>query len=63
MIVAARRNGDGFLDVEIAEKTRSKSAAEMRIRSNKIGMALFISVPESFGEAFCLKAFLSRFLD
>jgi hypothetical protein len=62
-IVAASRNGDGADDIDIAEEISSRSAVASSIRRRRRGTVLFILVTNSFFDRFCLKAFLSIFLD
>jgi hypothetical protein len=62
-MVAASRNGDGATDVETVEEIRSRSAVASKIRRSKRGIDFFILVTNFVFGVFCLKAFLSRFLD
>jgi hypothetical protein len=63
-MVAAMRNVEG-IDVAIEETKATRSSSVVARRTSKIirGTALFISVTTLFGFIFCLKEFLSRFLD
>jgi hypothetical protein len=62
-MVAASRNGDGADDIEIDDEISNRSAVASSIRRRSRGMVLFVLVTDSFFRAFCLKAFLSMFLD
>lgn len=64
-IVAAIRNSEGIAVVAADEMkaTRSRSVVESRIRMIRSGTALFTISPIVWGLFFCLKEFLSRFLD
>jgi hypothetical protein len=62
-IAAAMINGDGNTAVDIADEIRSSMAIATNIRISRMGMVLFIPVTTFFLVRFCLKAFLSTFLD
>jgi hypothetical protein len=57
------RKGEMSAEDEIVKANKSKRAVETRIKINSRGIALFIAVTNAVGVKFCLKAFLSRFLD
>lgn len=62
-MVAAMRNGEGAVEVDIVEVIYSRSAAASRINSTRNGAVFFICSPLTCGFGFCLKDFLSRFVD
>jgi hypothetical protein len=62
-MVAAMRKGEGTDEVDIVEVMNSRSAVASRIKSTRHGPVLFICSPLTCGSGFCLKDFLSRFVD
>jgi hypothetical protein len=55
--------GEGTVDDEIVEVMNSKRAVASRIKSTRSETVLLIFSPITCGLSFCLKDFLSRFLD
>jgi hypothetical protein len=65
MMVAASRYGEGiwFVVMNIAKAISSSNPVDNKNKRIRRGTALFMSVIIMVGFVFCLKDFLSRFLD
>lgn len=57
-MVAASRNGDGAVDIDIAEEISNRSAIASSMRRRSRGMVLFILVTNSFFGAVLFKSVL-----